>query len=59
MKTGNLNGQGLAELQNYKIQNLASAPTTNLAKGRFYFNTTDNTLYVYDIPPIDSHKLSK
>lgn len=48
MKTGNLNGQGLAELQNYKIQNLASAPTTNLSKGRFYFNTTDNTLYVYD-----------
>lgn len=48
MKTGNLNGQGLAELQNYKIQNLSSAPTTNLSKGRFYFNTSDNTLYVYD-----------
>ena len=48
MKTGNLNGQGIAELQNYKIQNLSSAPTTNLSAGRFYYNTTDNTLYVYD-----------
>ena len=48
MKTGNLNGQGLGELQNYKFQNLSSAPTTNLTKGRFYFNTTDNTLYVYN-----------
>lgn len=48
MNTGNLNGLGLAELQNFKFQNLSSAPTTNLSKGRFYFNTTDNTLYVYD-----------
>lgn len=48
MKTGTLNGQGLAELQNYKIQNLSSAPKTNLSKGRFYFNTSDNTLYVYN-----------
>lgn len=48
MKTGNLDGQGLAELRNYNIQNLSSAPTTNLYAGRFYFNTTDNTLYVYD-----------
>lgn len=48
MKTGNLNGQGIAELQNYKIQNLSSAPTTNLSAGRFYYNTTDNTLYVYN-----------
>ena len=48
MQTGNLDGQGIAELQNYKFQNLSSAPTTNLYKGRFYFNTTDNTLYVYD-----------
>lgn len=48
MNTGNLDGLGLAELRNYKIQNLASAPTTNVTKGRFYFNTTDNTLYVYD-----------
>ena len=48
MKTGNLNGQGIAELQNYIFQNLQSAPTTNLGGGRFYFSTTDNTLYVYD-----------
>lgn len=48
MKTGNLDGQGLGELQNYKFQNLSSAPTTNLTKGRFYFNTSDNTLYVYN-----------
>ena len=48
MKTGHLDGQGLAELRNYNIQNLSSAPTTNLYKGRIYFNTTDNKLYVYD-----------
>lgn len=39
---------GISELQNAVIQNLPSAPTTNLTKGRFYFNTTDNTLYVYN-----------
>lgn len=48
METGHLDGQGLAELRNYKFQNLSSAPTTNLTKGRHYFNTTDNTLYVYN-----------
>lgn len=48
MQFGNIDGNGIAELRNFKIQNLASAPTTNLAKGRFYFNTTDNTLYVYN-----------
>lgn len=48
MNTGHLNGNGLAELQNYKFQNLPSAPTTNLSKGRYYFDTTDNTLYVYN-----------
>ena len=48
MNTGHLNGQGLAELRGYNFQNLSSAPTTNLYKGRFYFNTTDNTLYVYN-----------
>lgn len=48
MKSGNLDGQGLAELRNYNIQNLSSAPTTGLQAGRFYFNTTDNTLYVYN-----------
>ena len=48
MNTGHLNGQGLAELRNYNIQNLSSAPTTNLQKGRIYFNTSDNKLYIYD-----------
>ena len=36
------------EIQNVLAQNLASAPSTNVAAGRFYFNTTDNTLYVYN-----------
>ena len=48
MKFGNINLQGIGEIQNANIQNLPSAPITNLKKGRFYFNTTDNTLYVYD-----------
>ena len=48
MQTGNLDGQGIAEIRGYKFQNLSSAPTTNLAKGRYYFNTSDNTLYVYN-----------
>lgn len=48
MKFGNINLQGIGELQNANIQNLPSAPTTNLKKGRLYFDTTDNTLYVYD-----------
>lgn len=48
MKFGNINLQGLGELQNANIQNLASAPTTNLKKGRIYFDTSDNTLYIYD-----------
>jgi len=48
MKTGNLNGQGIAELQNFKFQNLSSAPTTNLAGGRFYFSTVDSTFYIYN-----------
>lgn len=34
------------ELQNPVIQNLASAPASP-KKGQQYFNTTDNTLYVY------------
>ena len=33
------------ELQNAVIQNLASAPS-NPKKGQFYFNTTDNTLFI-------------
>lgn len=48
MNTGHLNGNGLAELRGYNFQNLSSAPTTNLYAGRFYFNTSDNTLYVYN-----------
>lgn len=48
MKFGNINLQGIGELQNANIQNLPSAPTTNLKKGRVYFDTTDNTLYVYN-----------
>ena len=48
MKFGNINLQGLGEIQNANIQNLPSAPTTNLQAGRIYFNTTDNKLYIYD-----------
>lgn len=36
------------EIQNVLLQKLASAPTTNVASGRVYYNTTDNKLYVYD-----------
>lgn len=48
MQFGNIDGNGLAEIRNFNVQNLSSAPTTGLKKGRFYFNTTDNTLYVYN-----------
>ncbi len=48
MKTGHLDGQGIAEIRNYNFQKLSSAPTTGLTEGRFYYNTTDHTLYVYD-----------
>lgn len=48
MQYGNIDGNGLAELRNLNVQNLSVAPTTNLRAGRFYFNTTDNTLYVYN-----------
>lgn len=48
MKFGNIDLQGLGEIRNANIQNLSSAPTTNLHAGRIYFNTTDNKLYVYD-----------
>ena len=40
----NLNGN---ELQNGVIQNLATAPSSAKA-GQMYFNTVDETLYVYD-----------
>lgn len=48
MKFGNLDGQGIAEVRNYNFQNLSTAPTTNLHEGRFYYNTVDHTLYVYN-----------
>lgn len=48
MKYGHIDGNGLAEIRNFNIQNLASAPTTGLKKGRFYYNTTDDIVYVYD-----------
>lgn len=48
MQHGNIDGNGLAEIRNFNVQNLSTAPTTNLRAGRFYFNTTDNTLYVYN-----------
>lgn len=48
MHTGNLDGQGIAELRGYKFPNLSSAPTTNVYEGRFYMNTTDHILYVYN-----------
>ena len=35
------------ELQNAVFQNLATAPS-NPKNGQYYFNTTDNTLYVYN-----------
>ena len=46
MQTGHLDGKGLAELRNFKIQMLASAPTASEAK--FYYNTSDHTLYVHN-----------
>ena len=48
MKFGNIDLQGLGEVQNANIQNLSSAPTTNLHAGRVYFNTSDKQLYIYD-----------
>ena len=48
MKFGNIDLQGKGEILNANFQKLPSAPTTNVGKSRFYFDTTDNTLYVYD-----------
>ena len=46
MKTGNLDGQGLAELRNYKFQMLASAPTPSEAI--FYYDTTLKSFRYYN-----------
>ena len=35
------------EIQNFRVQNLAAAPSNPVA-GQHYFNTVDNTEYVYD-----------
>ena len=48
MKYGNIDGQGLAELQNLIFQNLSSAPTQNVSAGRFYFSTSDHTFYIHN-----------
>lgn len=36
------------EIQNVRIQNLASAPATPAGQGQVYYNTTNDTLFVYD-----------
>lgn len=46
MKTGNLDGQGIAQLQNYKFQMLSSAPTT--AEAIFYYDTTLHSFRYYN-----------
>lgn len=46
MKTGNLDGQGLAQLQNYKFQMLSSAPTP--AEAKFYYDTSLHSFRYYN-----------
>lgn len=46
MKTGNLDGQSLAELRNYKFQMLSSAPTPTEAI--FYYDTTLHSFRYYN-----------
>lgn len=45
---GNIDLGGIGELRNANIQNLGVAPTINVRAGRFYFSTTDNTVYVWN-----------
>ena len=42
-----INMQG-NEIQNVNLQNLATAPTVGVTTGRFYFDTTNHTMYVYN-----------
>lgn len=46
MKTGNLDGQGLAQLQNYKFQMLSSAPSPSEAL--FYYDTSLHSFRYYN-----------
>ena len=46
MKTGNLDGQRIAELQNYKFQMLSSAP--NSSEALFYYDTTLHSFRYYN-----------
>lgn len=47
MKTGNLDGQKLAELRNYKMQNLAATPT-GVVESQFWYDTVDKEPKYYN-----------
>ena len=44
---GNIDLQGLGELQNATLHNLSTDPSSNLKEGRIYYNTVDKVPYVY------------